>query len=84
MPYSNEANIKKALADYDAGVFTSYRAAAKAYGLTHTTLSRRHQGVSMTRHEAAIPRQILSEATEQRLKDLILWSERFGHAFTFQ
>ena len=84
MPYSNEANIKKALGDYDAGAYPSYRAPAKAYDLTHTTLLRRYHGISMTRHEASKPRQILSEATEQRLKDLILWSERSGHAFTFQ
>ena len=44
MPLSNESDIQQALADYHAGVFPSYRAAASVYNLNHTTLSRRDKG----------------------------------------
>ena len=84
MPYSNEANIKKALTNIDTGVFKLYRAAAKVYDVTHTTLLRRHHGVLITQYKAQIPRQTLSDTTKKRIKDLILWSERSRHALSFQ
>ena len=43
---AKEFAIKSAIADLNAGIYKSLRAAAKAYGLPPTTLHNRYNGIT--------------------------------------
>ena len=71
MTSSREANIQAASDALENGEFPSIRAAAEAYGLDHSTLSRRLRG-GRTRREAREEQQLLSPAQEEVLKRWIV------------
>ena len=79
MPSLNEPQIQQALADLHAGVFTSYRAAASAYNLTHTTLMRRDKDINSAHSEGHNDQKLLHPDLERLLLDWILYCETCGH-----
>ena len=75
MPQVDEATIQHALTEYHDGVFDSYRAAGRAYGVHHSTLARRDQCLTTTRSNAHENQFLLSKDLEDRLSDWILFCE---------
>ena len=71
----NEAIVESALADYDAGVHGSLRATARAYGLTVSLLSRRVNGITISKKQSLEPSQKLSNTEEQFIVEWILRCE---------
>ncbi len=67
----NEGRILLALQAYQQGHFTSLRAAARSYNISHTTLSRRHRGTS-SRSEFVSPNLKLTQTEESTLLEWIL------------
>lgn len=77
MASPNEALLDEAIAAVKNGL--SQRAAAKQYGVTQSTLSRRMRGTTSKR-ESKITSQRLSPAQEKFLCDWILNEESAGRA----
>jgi hypothetical protein len=75
-----ENALAQALKDLDAGRFSSVRAAAAAYKLDHTTLSRRRHG-QQSRVKSHSNQQKLSPVQEGLLVRWSLEAEAAGHAF---
>ena len=75
MPQTDEQTISQALADYNNGIFSSYRAAGRAYNVPHTTLLRRNKGQTTTRSDAHEDQFLLSKDLESRLVEWILYCE---------
>ncbi len=67
----NEGRILLALQAYRTGQFTSLRAAARTYEISHTTLARRHLGTS-SRSESVSPNLKLTQTEESTLLEWIL------------
>ena len=63
-----EQKLTSALADLDAGIFPSERAAANAYNLCHTLINRRRKGLE-NRVKSHAHQQVLSPTQEGRLLD---------------
>ena len=77
-----ETHILSALADLDRGIFKSLRAAAAAYNVPLTTLSRRRNGTAKSRREVASSQQILSVVQEDLIEAWILDCEAAQHPVT--
>jgi hypothetical protein len=74
-----EQKIQQALEDLRAQKFPSVRAAAKAHGINHVTLNRRSKG-GISKQEARLAQQLLSQHQEGLLVQWILHSEAGGYA----
>ena len=74
-----EHNIQLALDALHTRRFTSIRAAAHAYNVNYRTLARRAQG-GISKREARVEQQLLSEAQEEMLAQWILDLEQAGNA----
>jgi hypothetical protein len=73
-----EADIQTAIACYNAGIFKSQRAAAKAYGIPRTTFCERLQGATDARSSHA-HQQRLTPEQESFLVDWILDMDTNGY-----
>ena len=71
----DESIIQTALADYDAGIHSSLRATARAYGLNVSLLSRRVNGLTISKQKCHEPSQKLSNTEEQFIVDWVLRCE---------
>ena len=78
-----EQKLTSAIADLDAGIFPSERAAANAYNLCHTLINRRRKGLE-NRVKSHAHQQVLSPTQEGMLARWILEAEVAGHAFNHQ
>ena len=65
-----EERLTETLRDYKAGCFKSYRAAARAWNVPKTTLSKRAKGRKL-RNQAHEDKQILTAAEEKKIKQWI-------------
>jgi helix-turn-helix, Psq domain len=74
-----EQKIQQALEDLRTQKFPSVRAAAKAHGVNHVTLNRRSKG-GISKQEARLAQQLLSQHQEGLLVQWILHSETGGYA----
>ena len=76
---AREVALQSAINDLNIGVYTSQRAAAKAYGIPQSTLATRIQGVT-NRRVSHQHRQRLSPLQEDFLVDWILKEDEIGRA----
>lgn len=64
----NEADIKLALDDLKSQKSPNYAATAKKYNVDRRTLSRRHQGICMSNHDAhSTFQKLLPDAQEEEI-----------------
>ncbi|CAI6335564.1 unnamed protein product [Periconia digitata] len=66
---TREATIQSAIHDFNAGIYLSQRAAAKAYGLPRSTLQGRLQGAT----DSATSHQHQQRLTPQQEEFLVEW-----------
>ena len=74
-----EQTIQLALEDLQSHRFSSIRAAARVYNLSHRTLTRRAHG-GLSKREARVEQQLLSNTQENMLIRWILDLEQAGNA----
>ena len=79
MAIVNEDHVQQAIRDYERALYPSLRAAARAYGLTHSTVLRRYHQCTVPRRVAREPQRWLSDEQEQMTRDWILYCERCGY-----
>ena len=75
---AREAALQSAISDLNTGVYSSQRAAAKAYGIPRSTLSTRLNGVT-NRRISHQHRQRLTPLQEDFLVDWILEEDARGY-----
>ena len=75
--------IVDALADLDAGIYSSLRAAARAYHIPESTLRHRRNHPESSHIRAGEDRRLLTSIQEDLLTTFILNCEGVGHPVTF-
>ena len=81
MARKSDPAVDLAVADYRRGVFTSFKAAAKAYNVSQSTVRDRYHG-KPTRQQGHAHRQLLSPVQEKLLVQWALDLELCGQAPT--